>query len=409
METFSLFQLNEYIRRVIALNFDDTIWINAEISQVNYSRGNYYLELIEKEEGSDKIKAKASANLWYKKSLFLRKKFKDIFDSILDTGNEIRVKVKVEFNERYGFSLIIEDLDASYTLGKAELVKQQILNKLTAENVLHLNGQLELPISIQKIAIVSSETAAGYKDFMSHLDTNSFGYKYETELFQSSMQGQAVEKELIAALDEIENGIKNYDCIVIIRGGGAKLDLAAFDNYAIAKRIAFAKLPVITGIGHDIDSSIADIVSHTDLKTPTAVADFIIERSLTFESRLLDYGLKIQIAFKEIMASNNSYLDLMQEQVKSSSRSLVQQNHQFFNEALIKIENFTSNKISRSIALLDSYAKQIELLSPENVMKRGFSIARQNGKAIRSKKDLDAAAFIETEFIDGIIKSKIQK
>ena len=167
METYSLYQLNEYIKRVIALNFKDSIWINAEISQVNLSRGNYYVDLIQKEEDSELIKAQSSAIIWFRKVAFLEKKFKSLFHSILDTGNEVRVKVKVNFSERYGFSLIIEDMDASYTLGKAEMLKQEILNKLKKEGLLFMNSSLELPLVLQKIAIISSPTAAGYKDFVS--------------------------------------------------------------------------------------------------------------------------------------------------------------------------------------------------------------------------------------------------
>ena len=408
METFSLYKLNEYIRRVIALNFDDTIWINAEISQVKYSRGNYYLDLIEKEEQSDNIKAKASAIIWYKKSIFLKKKFKDLFDSIIDTGNEIRIKIKVDFSERYGFTLLIEDLDVSYTLGKAEMLKQEILNKLNAENLIHLNGQLTLPIALQKIAIISSLTAAGYKDFLAQINTNSYGYHFETQLFESSMQGQLVEKELIAAIDNIEHSSYKFDCIVIIRGGGAKLDLSAFDNYAIAKRIADCQLPVITGIGHEIDNSITDIVSHTDLKTPTAVADFLIEKSLQVESTILDLGLRIQIAFREIMRSNDTQLQLLNDQVLSESQQFIQQKNQGLKEYRLKLEHFTNQTTISNSDLLMSLEKQIALLAPENVLKRGFAIVRQKGKAISSVKDINKGQPLESQFLDGKVISIIK-
>lgn len=409
LETYGLFKLNEYVRRVIALNFQDTIWITAEISQVSFSRGNYYLDLIEKQEGSDTIIAKASAILWYKKSIFLKKKFADLFESIMDTGNEIRIKIRVEFSERYGFSLVIEDLDPSFTLGKAEMLKQQILAKLEKEQLIQKNAALELPIVLQKIAIISSPTAAGYKDFISHLDENAYQYHYSYKLFASAMQGTAVESELVKAMESIEADQIAYDCIVIIRGGGAKLDLAAFDNYVIAKKIANCKYPVITGIGHDIDQSIADIVSHTDVKTPTAVADFLVLHNQNYESRILDLGLQIQVAFKNILQDNNSKLNLLLEQVSHAYAFRKQSEIQKLNEADNNLNHFSKHLLSDQRNLLKSIEKQIKILSPQNIMKRGFSILRKNGVAIKSVTDLKANDEVESEFIDGIVKSVIKK
>lgn len=407
METYSLFQLNEYIKRVIALNFQDSVWINAEISQVKLSRGNYYLDLIQKEEDSEVIKAQASAMIWYRKVSFLEKKFKSLFHSILDTGNEIRVKVTVNFSERYGFSLVVEDLDASYTLGKAEMLKQEILNRLQQENLIHLNSQLRLPQVLQKIAIISSATAAGYKDFVSHLKSNSYGYKFNLQLYPAAMQGQAVENEILAAIEQIERE-GPYDCIAIIRGGGAKLDLSAFDSYNIAKRIARCKLPVITGIGHDIDQSIADIVSHTDLKTPTAVADFVIESNLHFESELMEIGQQIQMLAKDVLRSSNNKLVLINEQLSNLFSHIKKEENSKLREVDLKIKHNYSSRIMREHEALKSLAKQLTLLSPESALKRGYSILRQEGKIIKSKKDIDKSKLLETQLIDGKIKSKIE-
>jgi exodeoxyribonuclease VII large subunit len=407
LETYSLFQLNEYIKRVIALNFQDSVWINAEISQVKLSRGNYYLDLIQKEEDSEVIKAQASAMIWYRKVSFLEKKFKSLFHSILDTGNEIRVKVTVNFSERYGFSLVIEDLDASYTIGKAEMLKQEILDRLKKENLIYLNSELHLPQVLQKIAIISSDTAAGYKDFISHLQSNSYGYKFQLKLYSAAMQGQAVENEVLAAIEQIERE-GPYDCIAIIRGGGAKLDLSAFDSYNIAKRIARSSLPVITGIGHDIDQSIVDIVSHTDLKTPTAVADFIIESNLTFESRLMEIGQRIQMRAKDILQNNNNRLVIMNEQLANIFTHIKDQENRKLSEIDLKIKHNYSALVMKEHEILKSLEKQLALLSPENTLKRGFSILRQDGKIIKCKKDLDRNKPLETQLIDGKIKSKIE-
>ncbi len=408
MESFSLYKLNEYIRRVIALNFQDTIWINAEISQVKLSRGNLYLDLIEKEENSIEIKAQASAILWYKKSIFLRKKFGKLFDSIIDTGNEIRIKVSVEFSERYGFSLYIEDLDPSFTLGKAEMLKQIIIDKLNLENLTFKNSQLNLPSALQKIAIISSSSAAGYIDFISHLQSNAYGYKYQTTLYQSALQGTSTEKEVLEAFKAIDEKNEIYDCIVIIRGGGSKLDLAAFDNYEIAKAIANCKYPVITGIGHDIDSSIADIVSHTDLKTPTAVADFLIDYNAELESRILDIALKIKIAMKDILQSNAAKLELRKEQISGANKNLILVQNQKLIESKIRLESVSKNNLKSQNELLISIEKQTQLLSPANVLKRGFAILRQNGKSLKSIKDVNPTLDLVSELSDGQIISTIK-
>jgi exodeoxyribonuclease VII large subunit len=407
LETYSLFQLNEYIKRVIALNFQDAVWINAEISQVKLSRSNYYLDLIEKEENTEVVKAKASAIIWYRKVSFLEKKFKSLFHSILDTGNEIRVKVSINFSERYGFSLVIEDLDASYTLGKAEMLKQEILDRLKKENLIYLNAQLDLPDVLQNIAVISSATAAGYKDFTSHLESNSYGYKFNVKLYSAAMQGQAVENEILAALEQIQHE-GPFDCVAIIRGGGAKLDLSAFDNYNIAKKIATSQLPIITGIGHDIDQSIADLVSHTDLKTPTAVADFIIETNLHFESRLMDIGHQIEMTYREIIQTNTGKLALLNEQLANTFVRIRDQEGRKLSEIKLSLKHLTSAQLTRQGQLLDSFGKQLTLLSPENALKRGYSILRQGGKVVKSIKDIDLNKKLETQLVDGKLISKIE-
>lgn len=409
MDTYSLFQLNQYVKRVIALNFQDAVWIKAEISQVKMSRGSYYLDLIEKNENSEEIKAKASAIIWFKTVSFLRKKFNTVVDSILDTGNEVRIKIRVQFDERYGYSLVIEDLDAGYTLGKNELLKQDILNRLRSENLLNRNAQLSLPVVLQNIAVISSETAAGYKDFLNHLEENSYHYKYNLHLYHTAVQGKAAESEIVEALDKINTSKTPYHCIVIIRGGGSRLDLAAFDSYNIAAKIAQSKYPVITGIGHDIDQSIADIVSHTALKTPTAVADYLIEYNLAFESKVLDLANKIQLAYRDLMKNQSIHLSLLLEKIKNAGLNKIQYQQQYLNELDVSIRNTTNNQISKQIALMDQLETQIRILSPENILQRGFSLVRINGKVVQFAKEIKLNDLMDTEFVDGSISSVVTK
>lgn len=407
METFGLFKLNEYIKRVIALNFPDSLWIKAEISQIKFSRGSYYLDLIEKNENSDEVIAKASGIIWFKTISFLKKKFSTVIDSILDTGNEIRIKVKVQFDERYGYSLIIEDLDASYTLGKAELLRQEIINRLQNEGLIEINNQIILPPVIQNIAVISSETAAGYQDFINHIKNNSYGYHINITLYNTAVQGKAVESELLNALESIHKSQVDYDCIIIIRGGGAKLDLAAFDNYNIAAAVAKAKFPVITGIGHEIDQSIVDIVSHTALKTPTAVADFILERNLHFESGILDIGLKIQMAYKERIKTEVSLLDLYEERINNKVRSDITININQLNEKINILKFYSRQTLTLALNRMNNYQENLNILSPQNILQRGFAIISNQEKSISSIKDIKPGMEVKTQLKDGTFQSTV--
>jgi exodeoxyribonuclease VII large subunit len=199
----SLYELNEYIKRVVSLNFNETLWISCEISQANSSRGHYYLELDQKNEDSNEIIAQMSAVIWVKNFLFIKRKLGDVADLILVNGSQVLLKVKLDFNERYGLKLIIEDIDASYTIGQMEIARQKTLERLKKENLIHLNSQNDIPQVIQRIAVISSKTAAGYQDFIQHLTNNSYGYQYKTTLFQTAMQGINTEKELLQSMNQI--------------------------------------------------------------------------------------------------------------------------------------------------------------------------------------------------------------
>ena len=285
--SYSLYELNEYIRRVIALNFAEPIWVNAEISQIKEVRGNVYMDLVYHDDQTNEIKAQISAGIWFKSYLFLKNKLGALLPSLLSEGTHVLLKVQVEFTERYGMKLIVEDIDPSFTIGQMEMNRQKILQKLFDEGLTHQNKLTKLPVVIQRIAVISSDNAAGYIDFINHLSQNPYGYQFKTTLFRASLQGQNTEREVCQALNDISEDASKYDCTVIIRGGGSKLDLAWFDNFNIGARIAKSPIPVMTGIGHDINATVADTVAHTTLKTPTAAADFIISHNICFEYLLV--------------------------------------------------------------------------------------------------------------------------
>ncbi len=407
MESYSLLELNQYIKRVFALNFADAIWISCEISQVKSSRGNYYLDLIQKHESSEEVVAQNQAVIWFKSASFLKKKLGKLLDSILSDGVQILIKVKLDFHERYGLKLVIEDIDPTYTIGQLEINRQQILGRLKSENKIGLNGLIEMNPVLQRIAVISSETAAGYQDFYQQLIENSQGYQYYIELYPAAMQGIKVEKEVCQQLNEINSNREKYDLVCILRGGGSKMDLSGFDNYLIGQTIAEMNLPVITGIGHDIDDTIADAVAHTALKTPTAVADFIQENNLYFESSILDLSQFIQQTSNSLLTDHKHELKYLQQWLTMKPLEYIRD----ANNELVYMEQEIKSKskdyISRQKMLINHLKELIEFSSPQKILNRGFSIVRSGGKLIHSAKAINKGTELETEFSDGSIKSKV--
>ena len=408
MDSYSLFELNEYIRRVIALNFADPIWIVAEIGQLSSSRGQYYISLVEKDEKSNAIIAQSEAVIWYKSVLFLRKKLGGIYESLLQQGTQVKVKVKIDHHERYGLKLVIEDIDPKYTIGQLELQRQAILDKLDKKGLIGLNEQIPLPRVLQKIAIISSETAAGYKDFIAQIEQNAYWYDFDMTLYNTAVQGHRVRAEVSRALTEIkEEGI--YDCVVIIRGGGSKMDLAAFDDYEIGVAIAESDIPIITGIGHQIDNTVVDIVAHTSVKTPTAAADFLIEHNSEFEANLLALEEHIQqLAYASIQGRSQDLEKIHAMILSQSKLSLLDKQHQLDN-LLAGLMDSSKHKLMAANNLLDNYVQQCNLLDPKHILKRGFAAVRQSGKYIQSKETIDFKSDIEIEMSDGTIKATPKK
>ena len=401
MEAYTLYDLNEYIRRVIALNFEEPIWIQCEIGQCKESRGQYYLELIEKDEASGEIKAKSSAIIWYKTFLFIKKKLGDLTNAILQDGSEIKIKVELDFNEKYGLKLVVLDIDPSYTIGQHELSKRKVYEQLKKEGILEINSTLALPSVIQNIAVVSSKTAAGLQDFMQELNDNSYGYNYNITLFNSSVQGGNAEREIVASLRDIKEKSDLYDCTVIIRGGGSKLDLSCFDSYNIAMEISRSQLPLVIGIGHDIDQTITDLVAHTSLKTPTAVASFLIEHNLNFEENILALQNEILFVADQIVGSSKADVEAKEVILSNLAGRIIQKKILALDHLVLSIPEITQRVIQRQENKLDMVSRIISSNTIASVLKKGYVIVRQDGKHIPIKKELKNKKEIELEFIDG--------
>ncbi|RLD21927.1 MAG: exodeoxyribonuclease VII large subunit [Bacteroidetes bacterium] len=407
MDTFSLLELNAHIRQVVALNFEQLIWVSCEISQARQSRGHHYLELVEKAEHSDDIRAQSSAVIWARTFSRIRKKCGDLIDDILQDGVEVRVQVRVDFHERYGLKLVIEDIDPSFTMGNLETRRREILETLQKKGLVEKNGLLPLPVVPQRIAVLSSEHAAGYHDFMQHLRENPYEYHFDTHLFPVALQGSSVEKEVVTALQSVAKAAVHYDCVAIIRGGGSRLDLSGFDNLAIGEAIAHCPIPVFTGIGHEIDQSVADIVANYALKTPTAVADVIIEMTATFEGEIDALELHIKEIIDNIVVQAQSDLRNAQTLLTYLPAQRVTANHAFLEGLVPQFRRIASFKIKQYQQQLEHASIVMKAVEPRNVLARGFSITRKNGKIVSNSSALKSGDTLETEFQKGNIKSTI--
>lgn len=404
---YTLLELNEFIRQVLILNLPNAIWIKAEITQVSVSRGHYYIDLVQKEEHSDAIIAQSQAILWERDYKRLRRKIGKSLEQLLKEGLEVLFHAKTDYHERYGFKLIIQDLDPAYTLGQLEIKRQATIQQLEKLYLLKKNKSKKLATVLQRIAVISSETAAGLQDYLEQVQGNDYGYQIQNHLFAAAVQGVFVERDILRQLTNIAQQQEHFDAVIIIRGGGAKLDLAAFDSFALCKMVAQFPLPVLTGIGHDIDETVLDMVAHTALKTPTAVADFILNRALYFESEIQEKGLQIKQLAQQLL--NNRQLELQQHQqfIQYKSQLQLQSAHQLLSYIEEEIPKLVTQTFKKETQELNNLEKMVQLLSPETALQRGFSITMQDGKVLRSVKDVKTGTEIVTKLQDGEIRSRI--
>lgn len=403
----TLLEVNQFLKRVVAANLPEAIWVTCEIMQVGSSRGHYYIDLIEKDAITQQIVAQSQAVMWSSTFYRLKKKIGANFKNLLQSGIQVLIQVKIDFSERYGLKLVIENIDPAYTLGQMEMQRQVTIEQLKKEKLFDKNSQLLLPIVPQRIAVISSPKAAGLQDFLQELTTNQYEYNIDYQLFKAAMQGQFSEKEIIEALKTINKQKTNFDAVVLIRGGGSKLDLSGFDSLKLCKTIANFSLPILTGIGHEIDESIADLVAHTSLKTPTAVATFLIERLLNFELEINQLQQDITKQTQQYLQQQNLQLEQREQQIKYAAKT------QLFNATRMVeyIENelpkVVKNRLRSATTRLDLLEKTVQLLNPQTALKRGFTMTTKNGKIIRSKTELSESDIIKTHFKDGTVISTV--
>jgi exodeoxyribonuclease VII large subunit len=409
-EKLSLTELQQIIKDSLYLALPDFYWVIAEISEIkeNYA-GHCYLELIEKQPDEKNVRARVKAIIWSNRYRFLSSFFQNITGESLKEGMKILVRIKVEYHELYGLSLVISDIDPSFTIGEMALKRQMVIKRLEDEGVLAMNKELEFPVVPQRVAVISSEGAAGYRDFISHIKGNSYKYVFYTALFETVMQGTETEQSVISALDRIADHPGLFDIAVIIRGGGSQSDLSWFDSYNIAYHVTQFPIPVITGIGHEKDLSVTDLVAHQALKTPTAVADYLVERTADAEARLNTMISEINDITKSVIDENRNLMGSLilkmisaAGTISAGKRSLIERHR----VDLIKITFNSLEKVKTRTTVLET---TLGILNPENVLRRGYSITTLNGRLIKSAAEVRSEDIIDTQLSDGKIKSKVVK
>lgn len=384
---FTLYDLHEYIRRIFYLNFEEKIWVEAEIAESRYHNGHFYFSFVEKNENGE-LMAKASGALWRTKVSALRYQLKDRFEMVTRTGNKVRVLCKVEFHPRYGYSLIVDDFDPEYTEGFLYQEKIRTIARLKKEGLLEKNHQHPLPAVIQRIAVISSETAAGYQDFLHQLKNNPFGYQYNTRLFQSPMQGDQVRIRFPEVMESIRSEEDAFDLIIVVRGGGASIDLTDFDHYDVAAAIARSPLPVLSGIGHERDLSIADMVAARHVKTPTAAAEFIIQHNLDYERSLEEIFQKIIQSVADICHDENRKIQAAEFQIYQNIYHYLKEESRWTDRMMYSMNESLLRNVHREQMEVNALSASIMTHNPYEIMKRGYAMIFQQDKRITSLSTL---------------------
>lgn len=407
MNSISLSELTGQIQAVIRQNFSNTIWVRAEISELRENGGHCYLELIEKESDSDHIIAKVRANIWSGTYRMLKPYFESSTGESFRAGMTVLVSVVVEFNGLYGFSLNIRDIDPVFTIGELAARRMEIIRQLEAEGIADMNKELSFPVLPQRLAIISSETAAGYGDFCDQLNANSRNYAFYPKLFPAIMQGMQAELSIIQALEKIYDHIDLLDVVVIIRGGGATTDLSCFDSYNLALNCAQFPLPIIAGIGHQRDVSILDMVAHTSVKTPTAAAEFLISNLDEAEDMINEFAHQLSNFASKATKNEERRLEMTRLRIKQAARTGFLKETNLLSTYLIKIKNYVQNRMVHESSRLNLIQTKIETHSPKFLTERGYTITTMNGKRLTSTQEIKTGDKITTHLPDGNFNSKI--
>lgn len=380
-----LFEFQTRLKEGIELLFPKRLWIRAEVSAVKARNGGHcYLEL--SQSNDEGLIAKASAIIWSSKYRFISPYFESVTGSPLQEGMQILVEVQPTYSQLYGFSLIINDIDPEFSLGVKELERQRTIERLQKEGLMDLQKELALPALPYRFAVISAEDAAGYRDFVRHLDENPYGFKVSLTLFPALMQGQDCPASIVEALDAVLESGEEYDAVLILRGGGAKLDLACYDDYSLAAVIAQYPTPVLTAVGHDQDYHVCDMVAHEFVKTPTALADFILEIYEDEDARISSFQSRMKLAFASRLLSMEAAVEALG----------------------MRIRGGFAMKITDMGARLDVLQARIQAADPRNILERGYALALDGrGTVLKSVAGCSKGDPVSLMFADGTLACEV--
>lgn len=430
MAALTLYELNSMVRDVVELGMPGSYWVEAELSEVRERSGHCYMELVQKDLTGNSTVARASARCWRSTWASVRPGFEQVTGEHFRAGLKVLLQVHAQFHENFGFSWIVTDIDPAYTLGDMARRRQEIIRILKEEGVFDLNKELCLSLFASRIAVVSSESAAGYGDFCNQLDTNAYGFAFSVRLFPAVMQGERTEGSIISALDAINSEADDFDCVVIIRGGGAVSDLSAFDSLALAENVANFPLPVITGIGHERDESVLDMVANKRVKTPTAAAALLIEnlkhtydhivqaqeRISVSVSRRMDYERvrlervsgRIPVLFSLVKTRQQARIDSLFARVGAAAGRIVAEERLRLDRLSVALAPTVRQRLSAENHRLELLGQRISAVDPAILLRRGYSITLHNGRAVYSPDQLSDGDVIETRLAEGNVRSVVR-
>ena len=383
-----LLALQEQVKRHLEDHFFESVWLQAEISELKQNpSGHCYLTLVEKDPRSNALLARASAVVWASTWRMVKPYFEAQTGRTLEPGLSVLVRVQVSYSVLYGLSLVIYDIDPSFTVGELELARQRTIARLEAEGMFDMNAQLSLPLLPRRLAVVSSPTAAGWRDFRRQLEGNEYGFHFRLQLFPAVMQGDAAPESIIGALDQIAAEADSFDAVLILRGGGGAMDLVCFDDYELAVNVAQFPLPVLTGIGHDHDFHIVDMVAHTHVKTPTALADWLLDRFSGEAWRLDTLVQRLHLAVRTHATAQLGALEALK----------------------IRLVHAVLDRHADALHALDLLERRVEAADPRRALDRGFLIALKDGHRTDRAAAFAPGDIMKLMFSDGIVEAEVKK
>lgn len=413
-EPFTLYSLNNMVRQAVSEGLPSRYWVTGELSEVREaSNGHCYIELVQRDEVTQELVAKARGTIWSRIYSLLRPYFLEQTGEPFAAGLKVLLQVSVGFHELYGYTLDVCDIEPAYTVGDMARQRMLVIKRLTDEGVIDLNKELPFPLLPQRVAVISSATAAGYGDFCDQLAANRYGFVFYPHLFQSPMQGSGVEQGIISALDRVAANIDMWDVVVIIRGGGATSELSCFDTYDLANNCAQFPLPIITGIGHQRDESVLDMVAHTRAKTPTAVAELLIHAMLEQETYMTGLMQGVVQGVQQRMDAEQQRLQGLLGRLPMATALYLQGEKMRLQTSLQAMFSSAKMLIKEQQHRLDVCNAALEAASPERILSLGYSITRVNGRLVRSIDDVVPGDEVTTEVAGGeftsTVKDKIKK